>query len=185
MKTKTATQNGQARAHFPLDDLRPLELSRQLRQGQGGFLKQRRGILGGALVAAGSMAVISLYQMGLIRHLPEPPLPYLNADKVDASGESYAWLSAPDAPLGLASYAVTAALATIGGRDRVRRHPWLALALAAKTGVDAAAAAKLSVDQWTRHRAFCSWCLLAAGATFTTAALAVPEAVAALKALRR
>ena len=41
------------------------------------------------LAAAGSMGLIALYQMGIIRHLPEPPFPMLDADKVDASSEAY------------------------------------------------------------------------------------------------
>lgn len=177
-KAKNAPQ------HLALDELSPKQLSRQLRTQSGGFLSERRAVLGCSLVAAGSMAVISLYQLGIIRHLPEPPLPYFNADKVDASEEAYGWLSTPDGPLGLLSYAATAVLAAVGGRDRASRHPWMALALAAKAGTDAAAAAKLTVDQWTHHRAFCSWCLLAAGATFTSLAYTLPEARAAVRTLR-
>jgi uncharacterized membrane protein len=167
-----------------LDAVSPSDLSRQLRRGTGAFLRQRRGILGCSLAAAGAMGLIALYQMGLLRHLPEPPLPHFDADKVDASGEAYAWLSTPDGVLGLANYAVTAVLAAAGGRDRARRRPWLPLALAAKTGADALQAGRLSIDQWTQHRAFCFWCLGAAAATFAAAALAVPEARAALHTLR-
>jgi hypothetical protein len=68
-------------------------LSRELRLGSGRFLTQRRGIVGLSLLAAGSMGLITLYQMGIIRHLPEPPLPMLNADKVDASAEAYSRFS--------------------------------------------------------------------------------------------
>jgi hypothetical protein len=42
--------------------------------------------------------------MGIIKRLPEPKLPYLDADRVDASSEAYEWLSTPDAILGIASY---------------------------------------------------------------------------------
>jgi hypothetical protein len=59
----------------------------------------------------------------------------------------------------------------------------LPLALAAKVGLDALVAGKLTVDQWTKHRAFCSWCLLGAGASFASAPLVVREARAALAAL--
>ena len=38
---------------------------------------------------------------------------------------------------------------------------------------------RLTIDQWTKHRALCSWFLLAAGATFATVPLAIPEARAA------
>ncbi len=47
--------------------------------------------------------------------------------------------------------------------------------------LDALGAGKLTVDQWTKHRAFCLWCLLAAGATFASVPLVLPEARAALR----
>ena len=172
-----------AQGTFRLDDVAPADLSRQLRTGTGGFLEHRRGILGLTLAATGSMGVISLYQMGVIQHLPEPPLPGLKADEIDASEEAYQWLSTPDGPVGLLSYAATAVLASIGGAGRARRNPWLPLALLAKLGADAAQAAFLTREQWTKHRAFCSWCLLAAGATFGALALAMPEAKAAARQL--
>lgn len=165
--------------------MKPEELSRQLREGTGKFLTRRRGMAGTSLVSIGSMALISLYQLGIIKHLPEPPLPRFDADKVDAAPEAYSMLSMPDAPIGLGSYAATLALAAMGGEDRVRERPWIPLALAAKVLVDAAQAGKLSVDQWTKHRAFCFWCLIAAGATFTAVPLVLPEARAALKQIRK
>ena len=166
-----------------LSPLSPKQLSRALRTGTGDALKKRRSVLALSLTAAGSMGLIALYQLGVIRHLPDLPGRYFDADKVDASDEAYAYFSTPDGPLGLASYAATAVLAAAGGPDRAQTTPWLPILAAAKTGVDAAAAAKLTVDQWTEHRAFCVWCLLAAGATFATVPLALPEARDALRAL--
>lgn len=161
--------------------MQPAQLSKDLRQGSGPFLDRRRRILALALTASGSMGLISLYQMGILRHLPEPPLPGLDADRVDAGEEAYERLQSPDAVIGLVSYAVTALLAAAGDSERARTRPWLPLAMAGKIGLDTAQAAKLSWDQWARHRAFCSWCLLAAGATFATLPLAVPEAREALR----
>lgn len=164
---------------------KPRKLSRQLRCETGGYLKQRRGIVALSLGAIGCMGIITLYQTGLIRHIPEPRLPGLDADKVDASDEAYENLDTPDAVIGLGSYALTLALAAMGGKKRVRQKPWLPLLLMAKAGLDAAQAGKLTYDQYDRHRAACSWCLLAAGATFATAALALPETRAALREVSR
>ena len=163
--------------------MRPEELSRQLRQGSGEFLSRRRKTVGLVLTAAGSMGLISLYQMGIIEHLPEPPLPYFDADKVDAAAEAYAKLSTPDAVIGLGSYAATMGLVAMGGQDRATERPWIPLARAAKLAFDAVQACKLSLNQWTEHRAFCFWCLLAAGSTFATVPLVVPETRAALRQL--
>ncbi len=171
MTTALSTDKPQARA-----------LSHELRTGRDAHLQRRRGVVALSLLAAASMGVVTLYQMGIIRHLPELPLPKLDADKVDASAEAYAKLETPDAVLGLGSYAATMTLAAMGAADRARTQPWLPLALAAKVGFDVLQAGKLTVDQWTKHRAFCSWCLLAAAATFAMAPLVVPEAREALDA---
>jgi hypothetical protein len=76
-------------------------------------------------------------------------------------------------------------LAAMGAKNRSETHPLIPLALLAKVGADAAQAAKLTVDQWTKHKVFCFWCLLAAAATFVALPLAVPEAVEALNNLRK
>ncbi len=161
------------------------ELSQQLRLGTGEFLPQRRGIVALSLITVGSMSLISLYQMGIIKHLPEPPLPLLDADKVDASAEAYSRFSTPDALLGIGNYAITAGLAAMGGQHRAKEQPWIPLALAIKVAFDTWQAIRLFRDQLTRFHAFCSWCLLAAGTTLATIPLAMPETYAALRQLIR
>lgn len=165
--------------------MKPGELSWELRKSSSsdGYMGNRRRIVGLSLTALASMGVVSLYQIGIIHHLPEPPLPHFNADKVDASSEAYAKLQTPDAVLALVSYAVTAQLAAMGGKDRARKQPWIPLLLVAKLGFDTFQAGKLSVDQWTQHKAFCFWCLLAAAATFISAPTVIPETRAALHTL--
>ena len=159
------------------------ELSRELRTESTPDLARRRGIVALSLVASASMGVIALYQMGLLKHLPEPPLPIFDADRVDASAEAYKRFSTPDAILGLGSYAATMGLAAMGGSDRARKAPWIPLALAAKVGFDVANAARLTVVQWKQHRAFCLWCLVAASATFAMAPLVIHETKNAFQAL--
>jgi hypothetical protein len=168
----------------------PEQLSRAVRETSDSSMRHRRGVIGLSLAAAGSMGLIALYQSGVIRHLPEPPLPGFDADKVDASAEAFERLEVGDAFLGFVSYGVTMTLAAMGPPDRATRQPWIPLALAGKVAFDVANAAKLTVDQWTKHKAFCFWCLLAATATFATAPLVVGEtrralsAVSALRAVR-
>lgn len=159
------------------------ELGRQLRLGSGKFLAQRRGIVGLEMVAIGSMSLITLYQMGMIKHLPEPPLPGLNADKVDASAEAYSRFSTPDGILGIGNYAITMGLAAMGGQDRAKEQPWIPLALAAKVAFDTSQAIRLFFDQKTKYHAFCSWCLLTAATTLATIPLVIPEAYTALRQL--
>lgn len=162
----------------------PEALSRELRESDDPRLARRRKVIGLSFLSAGAMQVVALFQSGILRRMPEPDLPYLDAEKVDASDEAYRTLSTGDGFLGLLSYGATAALAAMGPADRVRAAPWLPLGLAAKAVADAGTAAKLSVDQWTKHRAFCSWCLLSAAATFAVLPLVWPEAREALHELR-
>jgi len=161
----------------------PTQLSRELRTSPK--LRRRRQVVGLSLIASASMGVIALYQTGLIKHLPEPPLPKMDADRVDASAEAYSRFATPDAILGLGSYAATMGLAAMGGEDRARDMPLVPLALAAKVTFDVANAVRLTVDQWTKFRAFCFWCLIAATATFAMAPLVVGEAIEAASIVGR
>ncbi|HKV60014.1 MAG TPA: vitamin K epoxide reductase family protein [Ktedonobacteraceae bacterium] len=163
--------------------MKPEVLSQELRTGSGNFLGLRRGIVGMAMVASGSMGLITLYQMGIIKHLPEPPLPGLDADKVDASAEAYSRFSTPDGVLGLGNYAVTMGLAAMGGKYRAQKQPWIPLMLAAKVAFDLSQGIRLFFDQRSKYHAFCSWCLLAAGSTVATVPLVIPETYAAIRQL--
>ena len=156
-------------------------LSKQWRLGEGPLLTLRRWVVGLSMAGASSMGLIVLYQVGILKHLPEPPLPRLDADKVDASAEAYATFELPDGILGLSSYAATMALAAMGGQDRVQEQPWLPLALAAKVAFDTFQAGKLTLNQVNKQHAFCSWCLLAAASTALTVPLVIPEAYVALR----
>lgn len=161
------------------------DLGRDLRENSSEFMKKRRGGVCLSLLSLASLGVIALYQTGVLKHVPEPPLPGLDADKVNGSAQAYQHLATPDAVLGIGSYVVTLGLAAMGPPDRATRQPWIPLAWAAKAGVDAALSAKLTFDQASRYRAFCLWCLLAAGATFATVPLVIPEARAAARHLLR
>ena len=149
-------------------------VSDDLRRGSGDFLEQRRWIAGLGTLAAGALGVVALYQFGLLRRVPEPPLPLLHAaaDAVDASGEACQAFKTSDAALGLVSAGATLVLAGIGDRQRARTTPWVPLALAAKTAVDTAGSGFLLDEQLTKL------------AQVATLPLALPEARVALHTWR-
>ncbi len=156
-------------------------VSRYLRDGSGEVLERRRrtGALNVGAVAA--LGLVALYQLGVLRHLPDPPFSVFDSDEVDAAGEAYAVLTTPDAPIGMMSYAVTAVLAGMGGAERARERPWIPLALAAKVVVDALGGLYLTLEQVTRHRKLCFYCLLAAVASIASVREVIPRSPARLR----
>lgn len=156
-------------------------VSRELRTSTHPMVERRRGVVALTLVAAGAMGVTVLYQMGMIRRIPEPRTRLLNSSAITGSARAYSRWSTPDAALGLCSYALTLALAAAGGRRRAARHPWIPLTLAAKAAFDVAVASRLTAVEWKSYRAFCLPCLIATAATVAIVPLVVPEARAALR----
>lgn len=161
----------------------PAELGAALREGEGGDLARRRAIVTLSLAAIAALGITALYQVGVIRHVPEPPLPGFDADRVNGSPDAYALLETPDGALGIGSYAATLALAAMGPPDRADTQPWIPLALAAKVAFDAAQAARLTLNEATKQHALCAWCLVTSGATLATIPLVVPEAWKAARTL--
>ncbi len=166
-----------------LETHQPEVLSRQLRGSSDVFLRERRGVIGLSLVATTALSLISLYQMGILKRLPEPKLPRFDSEKVNRSAEAYRWLETPDAFLGLGSYVATMTLAAMGGPNRAEEQPWIPLALAAKVGADTALAGLQVLMQARKLRTYCSWCLMTSAATVVSLPLVIPEARAALKRL--
>ncbi|MGC1107485.1 MAG: vitamin K epoxide reductase family protein [Candidatus Acidiferrales bacterium] len=154
-----------------------------LRQGSCRSLRRRRGIFGLFLAASASMSVIAMYQLGILKSVPEPPLPRLDSDNITGSAKAYSLVATPDAVLAMGSYAVTMTLAAMGSPDRANEQPLLPIVLAAKVGFDAVVAAKYTLEEWRKHRALCFWCLLASAATFASVPLVIPEAHSALRRL--
>lgn len=159
-------------------------LATSLRQSSGEHLRRRRGIFGLFLAASASMSIIALYQLGILKRVPEPSLPGFDSDKVTGSPQAYALLETPDAVLAMGSYAVTMTLAAMGPADRANEQSVLPIALAAKIGFDAILAAKYTLKEWSDHRAMCFWCLIASTATIASIPLVVPEARRAIRRMR-
>ncbi|SFQ53839.1 Vitamin K epoxide reductase family protein [Amycolatopsis arida] len=151
-------------------------LSMRFRAGGGPALARQRATVVSALVASAALSTVGCYQLGLIRHLPDPPLPMFDSDTVDASGEAYVVGRTPDGIAAAASAMATAALAVWGGPG-VRRPKLLRVLTAIKATGDATGAVLLFVEQLQTHRKLCSWCTLASLAHLVTVPLTLPEAL--------
>lgn len=158
----------------------PSQLSDYLRTAQDPDLRRRRWTVALSLLGIGMGQVVSAYQVGLVKHLPDPPGPF-DADLVDASTYAYKRAQTPDGLIMIATYAATAWLAGAGGHDRARHRPVLPLLLAAKVASDVATNLTLAREEWQTNKAFCSYCQTASGLSLASLALVLPEARRALR----
>lgn len=107
----------------------PRELSRDLRLATDPDLRRRRWLVGISLAGVAIGQIVTLYQTGILRRLPDPPVGPFNSERVNASDYAYKRLQVPDAVLMIGTYAVTAGLAAAGGptgpsNSRSCRWPW-------------------------------------------------------------
>lgn len=111
----------------------------------------------GLLLAATSSALLTLlpvaaHQLGLLKHLPDPPGAIFASDTITESKTAHP-LGVPDSLLGLGSYSLTLCLAILG-RSQPKARPLLA----AKLVADGSLATFNVVRQIVSFRKICSWC---------------------------
>ena len=162
---------------------KPQQLRKELQEGRSGDLRRRRAIIGCSLFGMASMAVVSLSQTGIVKHLPDPPLDSFDSDKVNSSDTAYS-LGAPDGTLSLATLAVNIPLAAFGGENRVEQMPIVPVVAAAKAGVEAVAAGWYFYQMPTKEKKWCAYCIAGAIANAAVFALTLPEAAKAVANLR-
>jgi uncharacterized membrane protein len=163
--------------------MNPRQLSESLRNGSSPALARRRWIIGLSMVGVAAAKLVSLYQTGLIKHLPDPPVPIFDSDKVDASNYAYKRFESPDGPIMLVSYGLTVWLAAAGGERRDRTMPWLPLLMGAKIISDIVVALVLAREEWAENKALCFYCQTATAASVASLAIAAPELLSAARQL--
>lgn len=157
----------------------PEELRRQTRNDRSPNMKRRRGTVAVSLLGIASMAFTSMLQMGMVRRLPEPPIRRVDTKKVNLSEEAFSY-GGPDSPIVILMHAINMVLATTGGADRARHHPWLPILAASLAGAQSAMAAKYLFYQMPYvDEAYCPYCIVDALTHFATLGLVLPEAVEA------
>jgi uncharacterized membrane protein len=159
------------------------ELRSQLQNSTEADMRRRRAIILASLVGMTSMGLVSLLQTGVVRHLPYPPLDSFDSDKVNSSDTAYA-LGAPDGTLSFAGLALNLPLAAFGGVTRSKQVPYVSLAAAAKSGIEAVVAGWYFYQMPAKEKKWCAYCIAGAIANATIFALSLPEAIKAWKHLR-
>lgn len=158
-------------------------LRRELQEEQTEDLRLRRAIIRLSLLGMGAMAAVTLFQTGVISHLPDPPLEDFDSDKVNSSDTAYA-LGVPDGALSLASLAANIPLAAFGGADRAITQPLIPLAAAAKSTVEAAVAGWYFYQMAAVEKKWCGYCIVGAAANWGIAAMSLIEAKKAWQSLK-
>lgn len=163
--------------------MEPTQLSQELRQGKDPHMSRRRAIIGLSMLGGSMGQIVTLYQTGIVNHLPDPPVPIFDADKVDASNYAYSRFNSPDGPIMVVNYALTAWIASAGGLDRARRNPLLPIAMGIKILIDGVVSAELAREEWSENKAFCEYCQVATVCSFASLVLAAPEFFSAARTL--
>jgi uncharacterized membrane protein len=111
-------------------DMDAIAIRNGLRNGSSVDLDKWRKVILLSALGLIDFSIISLYQTGIIKHLPDLPYAFFDSDKVNASEDAYRF-GAPDAPVSAMAYAMSIVLASAGGSENVHRKPVFDLALGA------------------------------------------------------
>lgn len=163
----------------------PPVLRRDLRGGDTPEIRLRRAIVGASLIGTACMAITTLFQMGILKHLADPPLEDFDSDKVNASDLAYGW-GMPDSPISIASHATAIGLAAAGSANRAEEQPYLPLAATAAAAPGVFTAARyLFHDMPVTEKAWCPWCIVDALAHIAVFGFTLWESKKAIDRLRR
>jgi len=162
--------------------LEPQQLRRELQEKQTKNLNRRRAIISLSLLGMGAMTMVSLFQTGVIKHLPDPPIDSFDSDKVNSSDSAY-MLGVPDGTLSLASLALNIPIAAFSGNDRAEKQPLVPVFAAGKSLVEAAVASWYFYQMAAVEKKWCGYCIVGALTNFGIAAFSIPEAIEAVENL--
>lgn len=145
-----------------------------LRQRDDVSLRRRRKII--ALSAAGVLdfCIISLFQTGIIKSLPDLPFRVFDSNSVNSSTKAYA-TGLPDGTSGATMFAVTMMLASYGGNRSSGRKAYWDKLLFGVVGLGAVAGAQYLYDMTFKQKKICLYCVTGAGLSFSMLPLAIKE----------
>jgi uncharacterized membrane protein len=154
--------------------LDPIVVRDAWREGADPSLRRRRVIAALASGGLADFAVISLYQLGAIRHLPDPPVRGFDSDRVNGSTKAYAF-GVPDGTTGALLYAAQLVLAAVGGSRGSGRPLAASVLLAGAAAIGAASAGCYLWDMVAREKRACGYCLAGAALNFAMLPLALRD----------
>lgn len=147
-------------------------------------LGRRRKVIALSGVGLVDFSIISLYQTGVIKSLPDLPFEVFDSNKVNASEDAYRF-GAPDGPISAVAYAATMVLASAGGDEKSGRTPVMDVALGATVGGNAAGAVFYLYNMIFKQKKVCLYCVAGAAINIASAVIIAPTFIKSLKKMFR
>lgn len=154
----------------------------ELLSGESDDLRRRRKLIALSALGLVDFSIISLYQTGVIKKLPDIPHPLFDSNKVNTAPDAY-MMGAPDGPISAVVYASTMVLASAGGDEDSGRKPILDVMLGGAVAGNAAGAAYYLYNMVFKQKKICLYCVTGAVINFASAAVVAPVFMKSLKKL--
>ena len=158
-------------------------ISSVMRMEDSDDLRRRRKVIALSAVGLIDFSIISLYQTGIIKKLPDIPHHLFDSNKVNASKEAYQF-GVPDGPIGATTYGLIMTLAAIAGDKRTGRRPWSDLLLGAVVAGNFAGAAYYLYDMALNQKKVCIYCVAGAFINIASAVIIAPNVKRAWRSFR-
>jgi uncharacterized membrane protein len=127
-------------------------------QDQSASLNRRRKIVLISLFGVGNAVIITLYQTGIIKKLPDLPLKSFDSEKLTSSEKAFEF-GMPDAPGAALLYSLIMVLATYGGARKFKRAFLFDKLLLGATVVNAAFAVQYFYNMIAKQKKLCVYCI--------------------------
>lgn len=145
-------------------------------------LDRRRKVIGLSGLGLVDFSIISLYQTGIIKSLPDLPFEVFDSNKVNASEDAYRF-GAPDGPISAVAYAATMVLASAGGDEQTGRKPVMDVALGATVAGNAVGAIFYLYKMIFVQKKICLYCVTGAAINIASAVIIAPTALKGIRKL--
>lgn len=159
-----------------------IAIRQELLSGESDDLKRRRKLIALSALGLVDFSIISLYQTGVIKNLPDIPHPLFDSNKVNTAPDAY-MMGIPDAPISAVVYATTMVLASAGGSEDSGRKPILDVMLGGAVAGNAAGAAYYLYNMAFKQKKICLYCVTGAVINFASAVVIAPVFMKSLKKL--
>ena len=148
-------------------------ISDALRKERDPDMDRRRKVIALSAVGLVDFSVISLYQTGVIRKLPDIPLGVFDSNKVNASKEAYQF-GVPDGPVSAVVYSLIMVLAAAGGSEKAARKPVFDVLMGGAVAANLSGALYYLWDMAFRQKKICLYCVTGAAINIASAVIIAP-----------